>query len=196
MNLTSLYSLAENFKNGSEDIGREPGEIHLLENFLVPRDEKLRGLLQLGSVIEIAPVEHVHHVLGGQQLDSGLLHLELQRGNVVGICESEEALEVLLEDLLGDLPGIEEPHEGLHHFFLERELDLPLLPLLGVPGHHGLQWAGLGRQDHAVAGEPGPFLTEDGEVQEVVFLVVVAPPHHGGLPDGVKPELGLDPGKQ
>jgi len=44
-------------------------------------------------------------------------------------------------------------------------------------------------QDHAVAGEPGPFLAEDGEVREVLLVIIV--PHHGDLLDGVKRELGL-----
>ena len=42
VNMTEeLVLLADNFENGGEDVGREPGEIHLLENFFLPGDEKL-----------------------------------------------------------------------------------------------------------------------------------------------------------
>ena len=45
-----------------------------------------------------------------------------------------------------------------------------------------------------MAGEPGPFHTEDGEVHEV-FLVVVLP-HLESLLGGIKRQLGLDPGQE
>ena len=57
--------------------GWEPGEIHFLENLLVPGDEKLRGQLQLVGVVEVSEVEHIHHVLSGEQLHASLLQLDL-----------------------------------------------------------------------------------------------------------------------
>ena len=127
-------------------------------------------------MVEIAHVEHVHHVVCGQKLDGGLLHLQLERSQVVGVREREEALQIALEDLLGNLLGIEGVDKPPHHFLL---------------GHHGLQWGRLGGQDQAVAGKPGPLLAEDGEVSEVLLVVVLH--HHGGIFEGVKRELGLGP---
>ena len=47
-----------------------------------------------------------------------------------------------------------------------------------------------------MAGKLGPLLAEDGEVAEILLLVVVVAPDNGGLLDGIKLELRLGPGRK